>query len=313
MLAVDDMLDAEPDVAREDFWPQTIERLTWDGKLWGLPAEVWFTFTFVNLDMLEEAGLEMPDWDWTYSDFLELATALTKGEGVQKQYGSNAPTDSFYVPVWAWGGEMLDALEETCLLDSEPATEAIQWIADLIVKHGVSPSSEDLADTNTRSFFESGRVGMHWQANWYLSYCEKSATMEWDVIPHPIGPAGRKAETRGANFGIFEQTKHPDESWVLMLDLSTGQGQEIMITESALFPTLQRLGVPEKLPHYSQNWIDVTRESAAVARAQPMVPPYVEMRDAWNKELSEVWVGRKTAREATDALVPAVNKILAEA
>ena len=29
-------------LSRDDFWPQTIDRLSWDGKLWGLPAEISF-------------------------------------------------------------------------------------------------------------------------------------------------------------------------------------------------------------------------------------------------------------------------------
>ena len=312
MVAVDDLLANDPELDKDDFWPQTMDRLTWNGKLWGLPAEVWFQFTYVNTDMLGEAGLEMPSWDWTYEDYLELAGTLTQGEGPLKQFGTNAPTGMFYIPVWAWGGDLLDATEEKCVLDSAEAIEAVQWVGDLITKHKVAPSSEDLADTNDRSYFETGRVGMHVQANWYLSYCQKSAKMNWDVLPLPIGPTGRKSETRGANYGIFELTDHPEESWTLMRYMSVGEGQEIMITESALFPTLQRLGDLSKLPHYSQSWLDVTAESANVARPLPMVPRYVEIANAWNKELGLVWSGHKTAKEAMEAAAPAVDKILAE-
>ena len=92
-LQVDDFLNAESSVKREDFWPQTIERLSWDGKLWGLAAEIWFSFFFLNLDMFEEAGVAVPTNDWTWDDFLETATQLTKGEGIEKQYGA-APLGS---------------------------------------------------------------------------------------------------------------------------------------------------------------------------------------------------------------------------
>ena len=42
------IISTQTRLSREDFWPQTIERLSWDGKFWGLAAEIWFSFTFLN-------------------------------------------------------------------------------------------------------------------------------------------------------------------------------------------------------------------------------------------------------------------------
>ncbi|MEZ4869057.1 MAG: sugar ABC transporter substrate-binding protein [Caldilineaceae bacterium] len=313
-LQVDDFLNAETSVKREDFWPQTIERLSWDGKLWGLAAEIWFSFFFLNLDMFEEAGVAVPTNDWTWDDFLGIASQLTKGEGIEKQYGA-APLGPgwWHQMVWAWGGEVLDAEETTCVADQEPAPQAIQWTADLTLVHGVAPSAEELADQNETALFETGRIGMFEQANWYLSEAQDKFKGNWTVIANPIGPGSRASVVQGANYAIFKATQQPEAAWQLLFDMSVGNGQQVILRETGNFPPVQTLATLDNLPNYQQEWIDVSMISAEVARPNHFVPKYVEWWNAARKELDEVWVGRKTSAEATAAMCPAINAILAEA
>jgi multiple sugar transport system substrate-binding protein len=310
LLAVDELLASTTGVKKEDFWPQTIKRLTHEGTLWGLPAEIWFSFILVNMDMFSKAGIEKPGSDWSYDDFLEISTKLTQGTGVQKEFGTTPLTGFWQVPVWAWGGNVLDAEEKSCVVDKDPAPDAIQWNADLIVKDKVAPSSEDLADQGAQALFETGRIAMHNSANWYIGDAKKNIKAEFDIVPMPVGPKGRSALVQGANYCIFKLTKAPEAAWELMLDLSAGNGQEIMVRESTLFPTIQSLATLSHLPNYRQEWIDVSLICAEVARANHFVPSFVEMNTAMNKELGEVWVGRKSAKEAAEAMVPVVNGIL---
>ncbi len=311
-LQVDDFLSAESSVQLDDFWPQTLERLSWDGKLWGLAAEIWFSFFFLNLDLFAEAGVDVPTSDWSWDDFLGIASQLTKGEGIERQYGAAALGSGWWHQmVWAWGGEVLDAEETTCLADQEPAPEAIQWTADLTLVHGVAPSPEDLTDQNETSLFETGRVAMFERANWYLSEADDKFGGNWTVVANPIGPGGRASVVQGANYAIFKATEHPEAAWKLLFDMSVGNGQQIILRETGNFPPIQTLATLDNLPNYKQEWIDVSLTSAEVARPNHFVPQYVEWWNAARKELEEVWVGRKTAAEATAAMCPEINEILA--
>lgn len=312
-LPVDELLDNADGVQRDDFWPQTLERLSWGGQLWGLAAEIWFSMVFLNLDLFEEAGVEPPGDDWTWDDFLQIASQLTSGEGVNKQFGSDSLSGWWVQMVRAWGGEVLDESETTCLVDTAPAPEAIQWVADLTLEHGVAPNAEEMADQNIFSLFETGRVGMFESANWYLGEAMNKFQGNWTVAPNPVGPANRASIVQGANYAIFKETDHPDEAWQLMLDMSVGNGQQVILSETGNFPPVQTLATLEHLPNYEQKWIDVSLISAEVARPNHFVPQYVEWWNAATKELDEVWVGRKSAQEAADAMCPAINDILAEA
>lgn len=311
LLQIDDYLENEPDLQRDDFWPEITQRLSWDGKLWGLAAEIWFTFQFLNVDMFEAAGVALPDDDWTWDDYLGIATSLTQGEGANRQFGSG-PLDGWWVEmVRSWGGEVLDAEEMSCVVNMDPGPNAIQWIADLILDHEVAPSAENMADQNATSLFETGRVGMYEVANWYLSEAQDKFQGNWAIAPNPIGLAGRQSTVQGANYAIFNLTKNPDEAWTLMHDMSVGDGQRLILQETGIFPTVQSLATLEDLPNYEQRWIDVSLISAEVARPNHFVPKYVEWWNAALRELSLVWVGQKTAQEATDAMVPVINEILA--
>ncbi|MCC9077053.1 extracellular solute-binding protein [Litorilinea aerophila] len=310
-LQIDELLDGAAEVQREDFWPQTLDRLSWNGKLWGLPAEIWFSFVFLNLDMFKEAGVEFPNDDWTWDDYLNIATQLTSGEGVNRRFGTSSLDPWWVQMVRAWGGEVLDETETSCLVDVSPAPEAIQWTADLINVHKVAPSAENLADQNVSSLFETGRIGMHESANWYLSEAMNKFKGEWGIAPNPIGPNGRQSIVQGANYAIFKQTNYPDAAWTLMLDMSVGNGQQILLKETGIFPTVRTLATLDYLPNYEQRWIDVSLMSAEVARPDHFVPKYVEWSTAARKELDEVWVGRKTAKEAAEAMCPVINEILA--
>ena len=310
-VEIDDYLEAESDVSREDYWPQTIERLSWDGKLWGVAAEIWFSFMFLNLDMFEAAGLEAPDNDWSYDDFLATADILTQGEGIDRQFGTASLSGWWHQSVWAWGGEVLDETETRCLAAESPAPEAIQWTADLTLEHAVAPSPEELADQNETALFETGRVAMFERANWYLAEAINKFEGNWGVAPNPIGPGGRASVVQGANYAIFDQTEHPDEAWQLMLDMSAGNGQQVILQETGNFPPVQSLATLEHLPNYQQQWIDISLISAEIARANHFVPQFVEWWNASRQELDEVWTGRKSAEEATAAMCPEIDEILA--
>lgn len=59
-------------------------------QIYGLPSiysnNRWM---MINVDMFEEAGIEIPYDGWTYAEFYEAAEKLTKGEGLDKVYGMN--------------------------------------------------------------------------------------------------------------------------------------------------------------------------------------------------------------------------------
>jgi ABC-type glycerol-3-phosphate transport system substrate-binding protein len=63
--------------------------------------------------------------------------------------------------VWDNGGAILDAKGTTCLLDQGPATDGIQWTADLRLKQQVAPAPADLQGVTVNDAFINGRLAMY--------------------------------------------------------------------------------------------------------------------------------------------------------
>ena len=59
----------------DDFMPQLVEAVTIDGQKWTVPMDNYGVGVFVNLDLLEEAGIDPNEPPQNQEEFLEYARA----------------------------------------------------------------------------------------------------------------------------------------------------------------------------------------------------------------------------------------------
>ncbi|MDQ6422672.1 extracellular solute-binding protein [Paenibacillus sp. LHD-117] len=90
---LDDFLAKDKIDASKEFYVSP----SYDGKMYGIQdmASPWLIA--LNKSALDEAGLPVPEWGWTWDDFREYAKKLTKGKGQDKQYGAYFHTWGEYV------------------------------------------------------------------------------------------------------------------------------------------------------------------------------------------------------------------------
>jgi multiple sugar transport system substrate-binding protein len=308
LRAIDDQIQKDRRAARGDFMPVAIDRTTWKGKLWGLPAEIWFLTTFYNPAIFSRAGQAPPNENWTWDTWLDAARKLS----TSAQEGSFVTDDpAWEMLVWAWGGEILNKQETECLLAKSPAPEALQWRADLTHKHHVVATAQERQNAAFRNLFEEGRLGMLTIGNWALTDVQKAAQMPWNVALVPRGRTGRATLSGGANYAIFQESKSHDAAWTLMADLVAGDGMKVLAAESSLLPPVQSLIKQELLPTYKPEWLKVVVDSSKSGR-QPHYnhPRYAEINQTFGEQLGPVWQGRRSAKEAADEIVRLVNPLL---
>jgi ABC-type glycerol-3-phosphate transport system substrate-binding protein len=199
------------------------------------------------------------------------------------------------------------------VLNRPPAPDALQWRADLLTKHNVAPTAEDLKDLplGARGLFQQGRLGMFTVGSWALVDVETAAQMPWSVAPVPAGKAGRRTLAGGAMYGLLKEGKQHDAAWDLAADLVMGDAARVIATESSMLPSLKPMIKPEGLPHYKPEWLRVIQASMGVARHPHYSHPrYLEMTQVFSAELGPVWRGQKAARDAADEIVRQVNPLL---
>jgi multiple sugar transport system substrate-binding protein len=157
IVNMEPFLTTDSTISKDDFFPSVLEQFTYQGQLWGLPGSATVPVMYYNKDLFDAAGLPYPSVDWTTSDFLELAVALTQGEDENKQYG--------YVPTSFGANDLVsfmdrlgaDMLDESVdpprlVFNSPSVVDAFRWYTSLATQYGVQPEMSEESGN-----FEGGR------------------------------------------------------------------------------------------------------------------------------------------------------------
>lgn len=84
-LPLDSFFEAEGTTAEDMF--EVVVKV--DDQVYGIPAEMKYNnLVLINKDMLDAAGLPVPDLNWTWDDYRDYAIQLTQGSGADAIYGS---------------------------------------------------------------------------------------------------------------------------------------------------------------------------------------------------------------------------------
>jgi len=223
-------LDLRPYVARDldqsliDDWDPAQYKafFTEDGRQFGLPKYHGALALYYNKDLFDQYGVAYPDDTWTYDDYQDAMTQLTRdrnGDGATDLWGGmmDIGWDRIQVHVNAWGGHFVDPEDSAHSLMGEPeAMAAMEWIRARMWDDGVMASFLDVQNMTTREAFVSQKVAMVEDGSWALKDILTGAEFRIGVAPMPIGPGGRATLTTTDGFGIYAGTEHPDEAWEVM-------------------------------------------------------------------------------------------------
>jgi multiple sugar transport system substrate-binding protein len=73
VLNLQPLLADDPSFPLDDFYPQALSALRWQGDLWGPPADIHLKVLYYNRLVFDQMGVEYPRFDWNLDDFMELA------------------------------------------------------------------------------------------------------------------------------------------------------------------------------------------------------------------------------------------------
>jgi multiple sugar transport system substrate-binding protein len=272
---------------------------------------------YYNKTMFEKEGVPLPptDWvadHWTWDNFLAAAKALTKGT---EQYGAEVFADTGYEEIWSRnnGGPGTYSPDGKQFTLADPkGVEAVQWVADLTLKHNVQPSWGDLKpDQAPERMFIAGKLGMMLSTSSNVSSFNDSVKdFEWDLAPIP---AKEHQYQQGSVvlYIIPEKGQNPDVAWDY-LNFAIGEEGGKFIAEAGVSVPVNKkaaesLRSPGKYPKNinllvtgaDQNKIVnfTTGGSAAVTLFRP--------------QLERVYTGDLTAAKALGDIRPQVEQALA--
>ncbi len=170
IVNIEPFLAADLSIRKEDFFPSVLQQFTYQGQLWGLPGSVTVNVMNYNKDLFDAAGLAYPSTDWTTSDFLEMAVALTKGDEENRQYGyapSSFAASDLISFLDRLGAEMLDESVDPprLVFNSPDVVEVFRWYTSLVTQYQVEPVFEEPeefggVERQRQTLINTGRVAM---------------------------------------------------------------------------------------------------------------------------------------------------------
>ncbi|MGH7453212.1 MAG: ABC transporter substrate-binding protein, partial [bacterium] len=180
------LLDLKPyidalNVKLDEYFPNVLNIFMNGESLYAVPKDFTPIVMYYNKALFDKAGVGYPASGWTWDEYLHLAQQLTKdtdSDGIVDQFGT-AFSNYFYLwQSWVWmaGGDIFDpnGLTAVGYFDSPQIEQALQFLIDLRVKHGVAPDDPALkSGSGSAGMFYSGKIAMVSSGHWTLPTLKK--------------------------------------------------------------------------------------------------------------------------------------------
>ncbi len=272
---------------------------------------------YYNKTMFQKAGVPLPptDWTdegWTWDDFLAAAQALTRGPD---QYGCVVVKDTGYENTFSVnnGGEGVFSKDGHRFTLADPSGyEAVQWVADLALKHKVAPSwGEIQPDQAEQQLFAAGRLGMLFGASSGASYFQQNVhDFEWDIAPVP-GKVRQQQEGSMIVTVIPTKAKNPDLAWDFLNYAAGPEGGAYFAKAGICVPvnktaaqSLPATGQPPanvKLLAQAADHNSSVNSTTATSQAVAIYRP----------QLEKVYIGETTAKDALTSVRTQIEALIA--
>ncbi|MBI2842007.1 MAG: sugar ABC transporter substrate-binding protein [Armatimonadetes bacterium] len=313
--------EADPSFDLSDFYKEAVDG--WGrhkGRLYAVPTDIDVYAMYYNKDLFDRNGIGYPDWSWDWRKYLETAKKLTKdldGDGRCDQWGTSI--DQFWQSyAYQNGGSILSGDLERCTIAEPSAYEAFQWMSDLMNKHHVSPTTEETAGSGSTflysmKLFANGRLGMYISGSWAAELQLKGLVKDftYDVAPLPKGKE-RATFIGGGGYAMLKRSRHKKEAWELLKWMTGPEYQRRAALDSQIIPS--RRSVAESGAYLKQDKPPKHREvflqMIEYGRPTPPVSIVPEMNEMITAEIALTLLGKKSAREACEAIAPKIDQLL---
>lgn len=189
----------------DQYFSSILESSSWQGQHYGLPNSCDCLGLYYNADMLEQAGIEPPT---TWDELRSAARKLTKN-GV---YGFATAATKTMEGTFEFLPFLREAGADWNTLDSPAATQALQFLVDLVNDGSLSQEVINWAQPDSITQFISGSAAMVQNGSWQLPALKVQAKFKWGVVPLPKDQTNATS-LGGENWTISKTCKQVDAAW----------------------------------------------------------------------------------------------------
>lgn len=300
-----------------------------DDKLYGIPGDLKSWFVMINKDYLDEAGLPVPELDWTWDDFREYAAKLTQGEGANKRYGAYFHTWGHFMYMGMWSSypdnPMFNADMTKVNFDNPLFRDWLQFRYEMeqVDKSAVPYADVQSMNMNYRDKFFNGAVAMIPIGNYMVPELD-----DQDKFPHDFVttfapmPRWKDAEpgttyTESLFYSVSKTSKHPQEAYDYIRFYTT-EGMRIRGVSVSAEKGIDKMEFMKMLVE-DPSYIDMDALSNVMTNPDWKdnvyynVPPFSkEMETLMKEEASKYLLGTETLDNVITSLMEKGNNLIKE-
>lgn len=298
---------------QEEFFAGPIEAATFNGRLYAVPWYVDAGVLYYRRDLLDRHGLEPPR---TWRELTQAAKLILNAERDSRLAG------------FVWQGKQYEGLMCVTLEvlrsngtdlwtgDRDRAESGLRFLRETIATHGITPLSTSMADEeSTRWMFGEGHALFmrNWPYAWSLLQQEGSPVRgKVGVVSLPAFSGFSSAPVLGGwMLAIPNSSTHQEMVGELIKFLTSSDTQRKVAVELGYNPVRRTLYADESLIEARPLLKDLL-PILLEARPRPVTPYYLLISQAVQPEISAVVVGRKSPKEALEAIRRRVDQIMGE-
>jgi multiple sugar transport system substrate-binding protein len=306
------------DKALDGLLPTALEAYRFKGGVYGVPDVATSYVMYVNRGLFEQMGLPVPTEKWTWTDYTAAAQKIVNGNAARSEplfaTANYTADDSWPTVLWQNGADILNKDRNAVVIDRPEAAEALTWIADQITRTRFHPAAADLGGKTAEQFFLDGKAAMLPTYSSRMGNIARAAQFQVETVHLPQGKQ-RSTRTACGGSAMTRMGKSPDATWQFLRYLAGEDFQWQMARVGGIvFPAHKKVAESPELFAGGQftRSPKVTVDAMAYARVEPYIPRYLDLKAAIVKELSTIWNGEASVRDALTRARAVAEPILAD-
>ncbi|WP_424000254.1 ABC transporter substrate-binding protein [Haloarcula salina] len=320
--ALSDLGSLYNDLGHDDYFdPLTPDFTTWNDTVHALPFWIDCSVYLYNKAHFEEAGLDPESPPETFQEFIDASKAIRDNTDYTPLSLNLAGSNSlglelfFFMPhVWAGGGKLFNEDMTECLIDQQPAIDAVNFFKTMVEEDlCTDPTSND---TWTLQSFMNQETSMAYSAG-FVSHIKEQSPEVWDnmataMFPKPEG--GTQSSFLGGNSvvipnGIAENEEKFSAAKEFIRWSQSEDGMRTTVEDIGYLPPRQS-GLETDYVEENSHLYDAFTRAMEQGHAPPMHPKTIEMQDPLNNALARALLGEQEVEAALSEAKSKIDKIL---
>ncbi|MBS4206058.1 ABC transporter substrate-binding protein [Lederbergia citrea] len=294
-------IDSYPEVDIDDFNEGILKGMSYEDEIVALPYDFGAPTLYYNKDLFDKQNVPYPDENMTWDDFLDRAKKLTHPE--DQEYGFVTSGSLWDAVPWIWqlGGDYVT--EDGKYTLNEPETvQAFEFLSDLVFKHKVSPSAEELSTSPANERWQAGKVAMIIDGPWSLVSYKKFNNFKFDVSTLPIAPTGENVSlSAGSGFGVSAKSKHKEEAFKAISVITSKENLAKLAEAGRAYPARDSAVVKFEESSGLEH-VEMFKKQGDNSRPYKTTPKFTEAENIIKQDLESIFFGKSEVE-------PALNKI----